>query len=253
MAIAVTLTWSAFNPLRLSGHALPPQLVLMARLLALFLLLRGESPYRTYLPYLELLDRFPPDALGVVMRGAADAGYLLTLATPFIRLGAGVSGSMLLLGLLACRPCLSVAHTFVACLLLAVALSDRRTEGRLVRAQVVMLYAGATLHKIVDPDWWNGRYFDAMLVARHEHALYATVAAALPAGLLATAMGLATVAAQAALAICFLRPRAYRAGVILGVLFHGAMVLIMQSTFGPFFGALLIAYVAFLPWPDGSR
>jgi hypothetical protein len=247
VALAVKPTWSTFNPLRLTGHALPPPLVLIARLLAMLLLLRGESPFRPYLPYVELLDRFPPDTLGLFMRVATDVGYLLTLFTPFVRLGTGIAGSLHLVGLLGCRPCLSVAHTFVACLLLMIALSDRQTEGRLVRMQIALLYAGASLNKMVDPDWWNGRYFDALLIAHHQHALYTAVAEALPRGLLSTAMGVATIAVQAALAVCFVSPRAYTAGVLIGVVFHGAMLLLMQSTFGPFFGSLLIGYLAFLP------
>lgn len=57
-------------------------------------------------------------------------------------------------------PCHSVAHTYVACLLIVIALSSHATGSRVVRAQVVLMHAGAALNKSFDPDWWNGRYFE---------------------------------------------------------------------------------------------
>jgi hypothetical protein len=239
----------AVNPLRLTGRALPPSLVLVARLLAALVLLRGEPPFRPYLPYLEFLDLLPPDVLGFVLRRAAEAGCLLAIFSPFVRIGAGLAGSAHLIGLLACRPCHSVAHTFVACVLLAVSLSSHATGARILRGQVVLLYAGAAIAKTLDPDWWNGRYFDALLIGRHQLEWYRELGSWFPDGWVSTAIGGATIVIQWVLAVCFLLPRMTAFAIALGVVFHATMAVMIGTTFGPFMGALAIVYLAFLPAP----
>ncbi|HUF48181.1 MAG TPA: hypothetical protein VMM93_10215 [Vicinamibacterales bacterium] len=243
------MTWTALNPLRLAHPELPPALVIAARIVTLALILRGDSPFRVHLPVVGLLDAVDPAGLDLATRGAAGIGYVLVLFSPLVRLGAGLSGSAYLLGLLACRPCHSVAHTFVACLLLVVALSSGATGTRVLRAQVVLLYAGAAFNKTFDVDWWNGRYFETLLIARHDHTLYAAATTWLPEGWLSIAMGLLTIVTQWLLAACFLRPRWTGAGVVLAIAFHGGMVLLLNATFGPFVIALIAAYVG-LTWPD---
>jgi len=244
------MTLRELNPLRLENRGLPPALVMAARIVAAALVLRGDSTFRIHLPYLELLDALPPDGFNLALRLAADAGYLLILFSPFVRTGAGLTGSAYLMGLVACRPCHSVAHTYVACLLIVIALSSRATGTRLLRAQVVILYAGAALNKTLDADWWNGRYFEAFLVDRHANPLYLSTASLLPAGLLSTIMGILTIVTQWTLACVFLRPRWTPAGIGVGLLFHGVMVILLDDTFGPFMLALFATYVGLAPWPE---
>jgi len=245
------MRWSSLNPLRLETRGLPPALVMAARVMAAALLLRGDSTFRVNLPYIELFDALPPDAFNLALRLSADAGYLLILFSPFVRAGAGLTGAAYLAGLLACRPCHSVAHTYVASMLVIIALSSRRSGTRLLRAQVVLLYAGAALNKTVDVDWWNGRYFTAFLVDHHANAIYMWTASLLPAGWLSAAMGILTIVTQWALAAAFLRPRWTPAGIAIAIVFHGTMVVLLDNTFGPFMLALFATYVG-LAWADGT-
>lgn len=239
------------NPLRLGGKSIPPNLVLIARFLGLTLLLMRELPSPRHLPYLEVLD-----ALGSARQFhaslllAAGLGYALLFFGPFIRSGCLLLGSAMLMGLIACRPCQSVAHSYVACLFIVISLSGHATGPWLVRMQVVVLYAGATLHKVLDPDWWNGRYFETLMIARHHHFLYSHAAAQLPPLSLSRAMGFATILTEAAIVACLLSRRWRDPGVLLGVFFHSIMVLLMNQTFGPFYAAIMVSYVAFLSWPE---
>ena len=244
-------THGDLHPLRLEGKSIPPDLVLIARFLGLTLLLMRETPFPRHLPYLEVLD-----ALGsarqfdAALLLAAGLGYALLFFGPFIRSGCLLLGGAMLTGLLACRPCQSVAHTFVACLFVVIALSGHATGPWLVRMQVVVLYAGATIHKVLDPDWWNGRYFETLMIARHHHFLYSHAAAQLPPLGLSTVMGVVTILTEAAILACLLNRRWYVPGVLLGVVFHSVMVLLMDQTFGPFYAAIMVSYVAFLSWPE---
>lgn len=244
------MTWRDFSPLRLDNNGLPPALVMAARIMAAALVLRGDSTFRLNIPYVELLDHLlPPDTFNLTLRLAADAGYLLILFSPFVRAGSGLTGVAYLVGLLACRPCHSVAHTYVACLLIIIALSSRVTGTWLLRAQVVILYGAAALNKTLDVDWWNGRYFDAFLIDHHANAVYLWSASLLPTGVLSVAMGILTVVTQWVLAAAFLRPRWTPAGIAVGLVFHGVMVVLLNNTFGPFMLALFATYVGLAAWP----
>jgi len=239
------------NPLRLEGKPIPPNLVLIGRFIGLTLLLLRDIPFPRHLPYLELLDALgSPGQFRAALLLAAGLGYALLFFGPFIRSGCFLLGSAMLVGLLACRPCQSVAHTYVACLFLVISMSGHATGPWLVRMQVVMLYAGATIHKVLDPDWWNGRYFETLMIARHQHPLYSYAAAQLPPLSLSTLMGVVTILTEAAIAACLLRRRWYVPGVLLGVFFHSVMVLLMGQTFGPFYAAIMVSYVAFMSWPE---
>jgi hypothetical protein len=236
------------NPLSLHGTDLAPIALLIARMLGIGLI--GQQVFPRMLPYLPLLESMGSSSgFRKTLAAASTLGLALLLASRFARLGCALMGGALLVSLFACRPCQSVAHTFSACALLVLALSSRRTGTRLLRLQVVVLYAGATLNKAFDPDWWNGRYFDAFLGVRHADALYLWLADVVPHRLAGRGLGIASIAIEAAIAVCLLVPRWHLAGVALAVSFHSVMVLWLGGTFGPFYGALIACYLAFLPWP----
>ena len=241
-----------FNFLCLRGTALPHELLLIVRVLAFALIFLGEEPSGRHVPYFRFLDAMGSPALyDLTLLGIADAGFLLLLFSGYARLGCFLTGGAFLMGLLSCRGCLSVAHTYVACVFLIVSMSSRRSGTWLLKMQVVILYAGSALNKGLDLDWWNGRAFEALLVLRHHSDSYAWVSSWLPPMSLSTTLGMATVMIQAALAVCFLVPRWYTFGIVLGVGFHGVMVIFLNSTFGPFFLASMLSNLAFVDWPKG--
>lgn len=254
VAVGGRISWRPWplNPLDLRHAALPPNLVLAARVIAIALAVRGDTPFPPFLPYVGVIDAIGhAEAVAFLSRNVARLGLLLILLTPFVRVGAALTGVMFLFGLVACRPCHSVAHTFVACALVVISLSDRRWGSGLLRAQVVILYAGAALNKLFDPDWWNGRYFETLMVDRHGHAAYGWLASQLPPRSLSTVVGVLTIAAQAGIAAAVLSARTRRLALVTGVWFHGVMVLLLDNTFGPFVVTLLASYLAFVDWPYG--
>lgn len=224
---------------------LPAELVLMARMLGLTMLMRGPLPRGVpYLPILEALG--PPDHYRNALWAALGVGCALVLATGWTRLGSGLMGAALMLGLLGTRGGHSVADTYAACLLLMLALSNQATGTALLRWQVALLYAAAGMHKALDPDWWDGRTMHTLLVDRHGHGWFSPLHQSLGLGSL---LGAVTIGVQFLLAGCFLYRDLYRAGVVLALGFHTGMVLLLGTTFGPFFVALVASYQAFMPPP----
>jgi len=249
MAASLRRLPSAANPLDLRSADLPRELALVARLLAVLLILSRTRPWDVFLPYVPWLD----PAADPWILAAFRVGLVLVLITPWVRPGCALVGLSLMLGLLGNRPSHSVAHTFVAWGFLMLALSPGRREGFLLRAQVILVYAAAGLNKAVDPDWWNGGYVDTLLAERERHPGYLAAASHLPPLLFAQALGIGAILIEFALAACFAAPRWYGAGVALAVLFHGALLLLLNQTFGPFLGALLIVFLLFLPAPECFR
>lgn len=242
------------DPLRLQGHSLQPQLVLVARLLVVTLLLLGDRPFARHLPYVSFLDdlgttaQFHSTLVRVML-----VGCMLVLFGPFTRTGCALVGAAYMVSLLGCRPCLSVAHTYVAFMFIMLALSSRASGTRLLRWQLVMLYAGAAINKLVDRDWWDGDYFTTFMIDRHAHELYAEVAGWLPGQTLSVVMGVVTILTELLLVVCFLRRRWHATGIWIGAVFHGVMVLLLDITFGPFVAAILLSYLAFVRWPDAAQ
>ena len=242
------------NPLCLGGAAVPPELVLIARALAVPFILFRTAPFPRFLPYLEILDQLGSErAFLAVLKAAAASGLLLLLFSRFVRLGCFLAGAAYLTGLLAYRPMQSVAHTFIACLFLIISMSSHASGTRLFRAQVLIVYLGAVLNKALDADWWNGRYFETFMIHRLADPLYTWAASALPPMALSRFFGIATMAAQAVIAACLISRRFRVHGAVIGVFFHGAMTLMTRQTFGPFLCAVLLSYVGFFPWPDRIR
>ncbi len=236
------------QPLEYRDFALPEPLVLIAKLVALASL--RETLFPLFLPFVPIGRMLSPEQFDVLSRVLWWAGNLLLFFTDASRTACLLLGSLWISGLLACQPCHSVAHTYVGCLFLVLAAGDRRCGPRLVRAQLVILYAAAGLHKALDADWWNGRYFETLMMERHQVEIYSKAAALLPPMILSKLFGIAAVLTQLALAVLLAVPRWHAAGVATGVLFHGSMVILLGTTFGPFFVAILATYLAFVRLPE---
>jgi hypothetical protein len=241
------------QPFRLHNSAVPPELVLLARGAVLVLLLLGHEPYPIRVPYILALDAIPTELWAWVRDYGLQSGLLLLLFTPWVRIGALLSGGIFLIGLLGCRGCHSMAHTYTAMVLLMVGLSSHAAGTRLVRLQMVVLYAAAGLNKALVVEWWNGGYFETMMFDRYDHTLYQQIAGFLPAGSLSTFMGISVIAMEFLLALWFLRREWYLFGIVLGVFFHTGITITMGSTFGPFYGVLLLSFMVFAGLPQQIR
>lgn len=244
------------NPFYVNGKAVVPELVLAVRMLAIYLLLTGEFPFNgnqgggRFYPLIELLGQIGTDAqfnLGVRLLFLSGIGMLLF--SRFVRLGSLFVGVAFVTGLLSCQICISVAHLFTGCVFLCTALSNRVTGTDLIRFQLAVLYLGADLNKVFDPDWWDGASMETLLVTKHQITSYMKAASVFPKGLLSQMMGIGVIVLQISIAILLLRRASVIYAMFLALLLHLPMVLLMQMTFGPFLFALVTAYGSLLTWP----
>jgi len=245
------------NPFYVKGKTVVPELVLAVRMLAVYLLLTGEFPFNgnqgggRFYPLIELLDQLGTDEqfnLGVRLLFLSGIGMLLF--SHYVRLGALGVGLAFVTGLLSCQICISVAHLFTGCVFLCTALSNHVTGTNLIRFQLAVLYLGADLNKVFDPDWWTGASMETLLVTKHQIASYMKAASIFPPGLLSQMMGIGVIVLQISIAILLLRRVTVIYAMLLALVLHLPMVLLMQMTFGPFLFALVTAYGSLLTWPQ---
>ncbi|MGG7663250.1 HTTM domain-containing protein [Dyadobacter sp. BHUBP1] len=238
------------------GKAVVPELVLAVRMLAIYLLLTGEFPFNgnqgggRFYPLIEWLGELGTDEefnMGVRLLFLSGIGLLLF--SRFIRFGALCVGLAFVTGLLSCQICISVAHLFTGCVFLCTGLSNHVTGTDLIRFQLAVLYLGADLNKVFDPDWWTGASMETLLVTKHQIASYIEAASIFPRGFLSQMMGIGVIVLQISIAILLLRRATIVYAMLLALVLHLPMVLLMQMTFGPFLFALVTAYGSLLTWP----
>ncbi|NIJ52407.1 hypothetical protein [Dyadobacter arcticus] len=244
------------NPFYLLEKAVCPELVLLVRLLAVYLLLTRESPFMgnqgtgRFYPILEFLAKIGTDSefnQGIYVLFVC--GIVILLFTSFVRLGSFITGAIFLIGMLSCQTCISVAHMFTACLFICTSLSNTVTGTELIRFQLIVLYLGADINKILDKDWWTGASMETLLAVKHQIPAYLAAADLFPPLFLSQCLGFGVIIFQAAIAILLINKRLIPYAMLGALLLHLPMVLLMQMTFGPFLAALILGYGSLLAWP----
>lgn len=244
------------HPLVCDHPALPPAMLLAAKLLALEALMgRIRIGFGApFLPFLAALD-YPavvaawPWLLGIVF----GAGLVLLGFNLAPRLGAAGVGSALLLDLLASRVRFSNSTLLFDLLLLIIALSGPHDLWRVgLRGQLALLYAGAGINKLLSPDWPSGQFFGFWTrevlhlewVGKLEQALGTRLSAGL---------SWLTIGIELSLAVLVCWPRHARAFIALGLAFHVGMLLFTGGVISwVFLRVMLIAYLGFLNGPVGA-
>ena len=241
MALPQPLT----QPFRLTGLELPPQTVLLCRLLALTILFtwHPRQIQTPFLPFLPGLDELPPLLFQRTIQTVLVLGSLAILFTRRLRLAALVTGSALLLAVLSSRAYYGNNKTFTGLLLVLAACGDLR----LIRWQFALLYFGAGLNKALDPDWHSGQFFHNWAGARLANPLSLWAAPHLPS--LPQIICWSTVALELALVPLMLRRRFAWPAIWLSALFQCGLLVFTGDTFNLFFFASQIALLAFVEWP----
>jgi hypothetical protein len=214
------------------GSELPPNIIISLKALLLYVLLIHPGIFLVsvsglpFLPFLKFLDTVP-----FFVFSFAAGVLLLSIFLVFLRKGnyqllSLVSGLIILVIILSSKNLFSNSLTYVACLLVLIGLYRGKTI--IFRVQISLLYLGAAINKIFDPDWWTGLYFDYFFRDIFNVTLYTSY---IPADDLsvATFFGVITIFIECLLGIIVLIPGLTRLTIILGFLFHGGMLLVTSG------------------------
>lgn len=244
----------SWNPLRLGGTPLPVPLLLSAKLIVVTLLATGHvgTLPDPFLPFLPVFDRIgDPARFRTALQVLFLVGSVGLLFNRAVRPASFVVGATILVGIASSRIYWANNTFFMGAVLTLIGLYTSERSVWLLRAQVALIYLGAGLNKVLDPDWLSGQFFEHWTL-NLEHELYLRAAALLPPMALSKFMCWATIATELSIFVGFAAPRLWPLAIWLGILFHAAMTVFTGITFVLFLYVAPAAYFAFVRWPKST-
>jgi hypothetical protein len=242
-----------WNPLRVTGTAMPANVLLACKLIVIAFLVNGQLSRLPghFLPFFSVLDHAGSQA---AFHHALQAVFVVAAAALLLNraphLAATVAGATIVLGTVSSRIYFENNTEYTGLILLLAGLSIQGDRTRLLRYQVVLLYAAAALNKLLDADWRSGQFFENWAAVTSLHATYHHIAAHLPHLVLAKLMAWSAICTEIALAIGFAIRRLFPYAAWLAVGYHSTLMLTAGRTFGMFYFSLLASYLAIArPWP----
>lgn len=246
--------YANWNPLNCSGTEIPANILLMAKLLVVVVVLKGEwagLPER-YLPMIPALDWIPGAAFEWILKGAFLLAATGLMVNRSVRTCCIILGVVFLLALLGTRGYYRNSKFFIALMFIMAGLQERGRNSWIFPVQFAVMYFGSGLNKLFEPDWWDGQYFHHWThsILEHRAGIYQTVAGFFPERWFSIAMGWMTIVVELILLpILLLIPRLRSSGIWFAIAFHGVALFMTRQEFGPFYAVLLVSYLSLVPWP----
>ena len=241
----------SWNPLRCGGTALPVNLLIMVKAIAIALLLTNHVRLLPdpFLPFVPALDRIPPLLFQRTVQLVFIASAVTLIFNRSVRLSSFLLGMSIILSVVASKAYYGNNKTLCGFIFFLTSLYQPGQSPWMLRLQLVIVYFGAGLNKILDPDWRSGIFFENWAVNRLHERMYLAMAPLLPHLALAKLMSWFTILTELGLSGAFLIRRLYPAAIWFSLLLHSGMLLFTGSTFTMFFYAMSAAMLVFVDWP----
>ncbi len=252
MALPSALSGS-WNPFRVTGTPMPPNLLLMCKILAVALLATNHVRIlpEPFLPFIPGLDRLIEPALfGTILQVVFLTSAIALLFNRWVRVNALVLGSCLLVAVVSSKAYYGNNKTFVGLALVLAGLSDFDRPPYLLRWQLALVYFGAAINKLLEPDWQSGVFFEYWAGEKLKNPVYIAVSGWLPPLVAGKLMCWGTMLAELACVIMLLVPRFVACGLWINILFQVGLLEFTGTTFTLFFYGMTAATLAFVTWPD---
>jgi hypothetical protein len=252
---------SSWNPIRCRGTQLPANLVIVAKVVIICFILFAEWRHFKipFLPFLSIFDLARPfESFSVVLCVCFFSGSFLVLFNRSVRAGCLMVGLATIIAILAARFEYRNHAVFASFILILIGLHNEKHGLALIRLQVAIVYFGAGLNKILDPDWLNGQFFEFWTHERLKHAPYMLISSYFPPMMLSQWFSWITIFLEFSIAIGFLIPRVYLLSIWLGIFLHGSILIFtvdsryLWGLFDYFFPVAVTSYLAFFKWPETS-
>ena len=225
---ALTSTTSpSWNPLRCDGTALPQGWLLAAKLLG-YAIFRSQ-PFLgigpPFLPFIPVLDA-PLFAVWLAPATAAVfcGSFVCLMFNRWVQPACLVMTGCVLVHVAAHRLAYANNLMFATVFLLLIGLYHPRTGPWSLRIQLAVVYGGACLNKALDPDWWNGRFFDTLMIDAMRMGWYESLAGRFSQHTIGMVGGALAIAIEASICVSVLVSRGGRLGVLLMLAFHVVML-----------------------------
>jgi hypothetical protein len=242
---------ASLNPFRVRGTALPPNVLLAAKIVTLvFLITGGWRLTDPFVPFIGFLgDLGSPGAYQHALQAIWLIAAASLLLNQLVRPSCLALGGTLLLAQLSSTAYRTNTLTFTALLLLMIGLSDRNTAKMLIRGQLVVLYFWAGTNKLLDHNWRSGAFFESWVGIHAYGPAYRHLADLLPSMVLSTIASWGVIATELFLSLTFAIRKLVPVGIVLVIAYHSSLFLVTGTTFTMFWFSLTAACVALVEWP----
>ena len=164
----------------------------------------------------------------------------------------GLLGFGIILVILADRTRFANSLTYSACLMILCALYQKKFHW-IFRVQISLLYFGAGLNKILDPDWLNGQYFENFALEIFHIPFYENLARLFPDLFLSIICSWMTIFFELFFAMVFLFKISIYEVICIAYLFHGIMLVLTQGKLSVLFFYLMgISFLLSIEYPKDT-
>jgi predicted DCC family thiol-disulfide oxidoreductase YuxK len=244
---------TTLNPLKCSGTALPVPVLLMAKLVALSILLSLEwkafpDPFLPFIPafsHFAVMGPFFRWSLKLVFLAAS----LALLFNRYVRGACLAIGGVFLTAILSSRIYFENNRMFAGCLFLLAGLTEADIPPWLLRCQIVLLYFAAGLNKLFDAGWRSGLFFATWGGHFIKERVYFRIAAMLPGLAMAKVFSWSAIGTELGLPVGLIERHSRTTAIWIGIFFHTALLFLTGRTFGLFYFAIIASYLSFVEWP----
>lgn len=243
---------SSWNPLRVTDTELPPQLLLMAKIVVVGLVIRHYhlGLPDVFAPFFEWMEIFPEPWYRRVLRATFIVSGTALLFNRAVRTNCLILGSLFLVGTLSSKVYYRNAKVFVGLLLFLTGLQEKGKPPWMIWWQLAIMYFGAGLNKLFEADWRTGQYFDYFLTHIYESQAYQLIRHALPGLWVARLMCWSVIGLELAAGVMFTIGRLRPTAVWLAACVHVGAALLVAGDYGIYVAAVLASYMSCLPWPS---
>jgi len=242
-----------YNPFSIITDELPPQLLLMAKMICLGLILRNyfNDLSQHHLPIIPVFDYMgTPENFELTLKALFIFSSILIFFNTRVRLGCFILGMVFLIVPLSSHASYSNAKLLCGCILFLISLHKKGDDPWLIRYQLAIMYLGAAINKVFDPHWQSGQYFEYWMEHIVERSRYVYLAGMLPELFLSKIFCWMTITTEFLLfALCAVKRWTCYA-LFIGVFFHFSAFIGARYDFGVFTVALMASYLSLFPWPQ---
>lgn len=228
-------------------------LLFAARMMVIFLLwIRGmDNILPPFLPFIEDLNALRGQGL---LFDLLDWVYWISLVMVFVgirfRFFSLVLGFLVVFSILSSKPQFSNSFLYSGCIFLLIGIYRPGLEW-IFRVQIALLYLGAGINKLFDPDWLSGQYFDFFFTEPYRNSFYLSLAPLIPGNGLAIFFSYATILTELALGVWILIKKRRILLVLLINLFHISMLFLTAGELSYIFYFLMaVSSYLLLPWEE---
>lgn len=161
-----------------------------------------------------------------------------------------VLGALVFFSIISSKAQFSNSFLYSGCILFMIGMYKPGMEW-IFRVQIALLYLGAGLNKLFDPDWLSGQYFDYFFTEPYQNTLYLNLSSWIPGKGLAIILSYATIFAELGFGVWALLQKRKILLVLLINFFHFSMLLLTAGDLSYiFFYLMAVSCYLLLPWDE---